>query len=50
MLVFTKRLCRNNSQIRLIASPKLFMTGLHLENRQKNPNLQKNMTTAIIRD
>lgn len=32
----------------LIALYKLLMTNLHLESRQKDPNLQKIMTTAII--
>lgn len=49
MLVITERFCRNDNQLHIITSPKLFMTSFHFEKRQKQPDLQKIMTTAIIR-
>ena len=42
------RFGRNDNPLHLIALPKFFMTSLRLEKRQKQPNLQKIMTTVII--
>ena len=49
MLMITKRFRRNDDHLHLIALAKFFMTGLRLEKRQKKPDLQKIITTAIIR-